>query len=807
MTSDRKAVPVARTFTRYREIFQKARVIYVCAQAGFGKTTFALEALNMNGHSVCILSAGSEEFLKELNAARPQLFIIDDEHLLNSPEEQAALVQVIQDAPARRRFLILSRRRPMPYLKPLELTDAFVVRSCEDFRFGMDEVNALLCRFHLPASNASEILVRTGGYPVAVRFIVSRIARGEPVCERLYHDATADVYGWLDSRVFFPMEKAARDLLMYVASFKSFSVEMARMLTGDPDIVQEIARFTELGSFCDLETDGSYRIVPEFFRNYLQWKQGRVWTKAERDRNDENAGLYYELSGNLTEALVCYDRAGNAERVALLLIRNANRNAGNAHFYSTERFYRSLPKEIIVKSPELMCAMSMLCSICYQPDESEQWYLELERFAQDRKNSPDDRKRAEARLWYLRIALPHRGTVNILDLLLKASGLVSSRKLIMQSFSATGTMPSLMNGGKDFAVWSRHDRLLYKTIRGAVETALKREGVGLPDIALAESLFEKNSVQASAEAIMLLNTGICNAEARGNCETSFAGAGVMARLLTAQGQSGDALEYLAAFEPRISGPSSAFLRMNLTALCMRIRLMAGSPCQPLNWAKNEAPDERAPLHITYRYAFMTKARCYLTEGKNQKALALLSMLRDYFIRYARPQNELEADLLLAIAMRRIGDPRWRDFLGAALNIARKHRFIQLAADEGAAILPLLRECRPEPTGSFDARLLKAVEAQARHYPLYLASQPLPQHPFKESEIKILALLGRGLTNEQIAQSLHISLNTVKTYLKSIYAKLGVHSRVEANRAATFFLEENDLRPAGQKGCAFPAPRL
>lgn len=135
MTSDRKAVPVARTFTRYREIFQKARVIYVCAQAGFGKTTFALEALNMNGHSVCILSAGSEEFLKELNAARPQLFIIDDEHLLNSPEEQAALVQVIQDAPARRRFLILSRRRPMPYLKPLELTDAFVVRSWRGFPF------------------------------------------------------------------------------------------------------------------------------------------------------------------------------------------------------------------------------------------------------------------------------------------------------------------------------------------------------------------------------------------------------------------------------------------------------------------------------------------------------------------------------------------------------------------------------------------------------------------------------------------------------------------------------------------------
>ena len=48
-----------------------------------------------------------------------------------------------------------------------------------------------------------------------------------------------------------------------------------------------------------------------------------------------------------------------------------------------------------------------------------------------------------------------------------------------------------MNGGKDFSPWSKRDTLLYKTIRLPVEAALGKDGVGLADCALAESLFEK----------------------------------------------------------------------------------------------------------------------------------------------------------------------------------------------------------------------------------------------------------------------------------------------------------------------------
>jgi len=49
----------------------------------------------------------------------------------------------------------------------------------------------------------------------------------------------------------------------------------------------------------------------------------------------------------------------------------------------------------------------------------------------------------------------------------------------------------------------------------------------------------------------------------------------------------------------------------------------------------------------------------------------------------------------------------------------------------------------------------------------------------QSEWKELALLCEGLRNQQIADQLFIGSETVKSHLKAIYRKLGVHSRTEA----------------------------
>jgi DNA-binding CsgD family transcriptional regulator len=63
-------------------------------------------------------------------------------------------------------------------------------------------------------------------------------------------------------------------------------------------------------------------------------------------------------------------------------------------------------------------------------------------------------------------------------------------------------------------------------------------------------------------------------------------------------------------------------------------------------------------------------------------------------------------------------------------------------------------------------------------PDHLPGQHMITEPLTEAELRILKLLPTS-TYLQIAATLYISRNTVKTQLRSIYQKLGVSSRSEA----------------------------
>jgi len=47
------------------------------------------------------------------------------------------------------------------------------------------------------------------------------------------------------------------------------------------------------------------------------------------------------------------------------------------------------------------------------------------------------------------------------------------------------------------------------------------------------------------------------------------------------------------------------------------------------------------------------------------------------------------------------------------------------------------------------------------------------------EVEVLALITRGMSNQEIAEHLYLSINSVKTYIRTAYARIGARSRTQA----------------------------
>jgi LuxR family maltose regulon positive regulatory protein len=74
---------------------------------------------------------------------------------------------------------------------------------------------------------------------------------------------------------------------------------------------------------------------------------------------------------------------------------------------------------------------------------------------------------------------------------------------------------------------------------------------------------------------------------------------------------------------------------------------------------------------------------------------------------------------------------------------------------------------------YAGKLLAALEEEATK-----ATSPLVE-PLSRRETEVLRLLTTHLSHAEMAEELVVSVNTLRSHLKSIYGKLDAHSRMEA----------------------------
>jgi LuxR family maltose regulon positive regulatory protein len=142
---------------------------------------------------------------------------------------------------------------------------------------------------------------------------------------------------------------------------------------------------------------------------------------------------------------------------------------------------------------------------------------------------------------------------------------------------------------------------------------------------------------------------------------------------------------------------------------------------------------------------------------------------------------VEILVLQALAHQARGDvPAALAPLGRALALAEPESHVRLFADEGRPLAHLLSALAKRAGASpYVRRLLAATPAADAG----VAAQRGLVEPLSARELDVLRLLGSELDGPGIARELVVSLNTVRTHTKNIYAKLGVSSRRAAVRRA------------------------
>jgi LuxR family transcriptional regulator, maltose regulon positive regulatory protein len=312
-------------------------------------------------------------------------------------------------------------------------------------------------------------------------------------------------------------------------------------------------------------------------------------------------------------------------------------------------------------------------------------------------------------------------------------------------------------------------------------------------VAVAEILLERDERPAAAQHLALSER---LGEHNGLPQNPYRWRLVAARLREAEGDLDGALTLLEQADRVYNGDYSPNVRP-VPAVRARLRLRRGELGHAEAWAAERQLSADDELSYLREYEHITLARLLLARQRSDdaalpQALALLDRLLVAAEAGGRGGSAIELLVLSALAQHGRADlPAALATLQRAVTRAQPEGYLRLFADEGPPMALLLKALAKRSAAAGYVRRLLASTAGTQH-------RPNPGglvEPLSDRELDVLRLLGTDLDGPDIARELSVSLNTVRTHTKNIYAKLGVTSR----RAAVRQAHDLDLLPRHRRG--------
>jgi LuxR family maltose regulon positive regulatory protein len=757
--------------------------------------------------------------LHRISESPPQVLIVDDFHIATDPAIRESVAYFVKYLPPHIGIVLAGQETPGFATHRLLLSGEAVCIGGRDLRFTVDEAAALLALAAgklIDADIVRALTERSEGWAAGLHLAALALTDTDPVeFVARFSGTFRPVAEYLEHEVLQRQPPDLVTFLLETSVLKHLTAEGCRAVSGRSDAGQILASLAAHNMFivADDTAGGGYRhhrLLADLLRSRLRLEDPSVIRQAHL-----KAGEWLEQCGDVRSGAFHFAKANAYDKVfALSLSSFVNSLDDGLTPDRNVDLATGLPDSYIEKEPIRMfiVAAALLCGL--RVDEAARWLRRLGSVTADHEDEELWRGRIEF-LWAVhaeRLAdasgvLDHcQAAGELMQLIARPS--VGRRRAGEQGCSSLEALDTALaaqlpvlaaraqlgvgapeeaaailadqtvaeNGGEGVGVLAtlasvacRQGRLR-DSHRLATEALRRAEEQGRASslvtvdvrLTLSEVLFERDELEA-AEAQLEDALGVCRLQAATHWRAAVEAD--LVRLMIAQQRPGEALERLGRLQ-QLGGcdglPHHLMRRLAHVEISCRVAL--GDLEGALLVLRSIPPDERSCA---------TLAQIDLCAGRPDRAVIRLGHGGS-----RQSAVEIRRLVLLGCAETQLGhDNRAEDALRHAVEVGRTEGYIRPFVEPGSQSLPLLRRMVNTSPDLYLARLLdhagRTVSMPAQ------GGVTTMVEPLTDREREVLGYLPTHLYQHEIAAAMYVSINTVKTYLRCIYRKIGAATRAEA----------------------------
>jgi len=757
-----------------------------------------------------------DRVLSELAGSRGDItLVIDDLHELNSRETLAQLTRLLTNLPPGAHAVLTTRHDLRLGLHQLRLAGELAEIRAADLRFTERDTRELLAASGIALSEAGATLLhqRTEGWAAGLRLAVLSLA-GHPDPERFvaeFSGTNRAVAEYLIGEMLDRQPGDVQDLLLRTCLLDRVNGELADLLTGRPGSERILLDLEDANAFVvALDPERTWFRYHHLFGDLLRLELRRTLPE-EMPALHRRAAEWFSEHGEVLDAIRHTQAAGDWHDAARLLADQSFSLTLDGYAQTIQALVRAFPPG--ADYPELALVRAGNDLVQGRLDEAAAHLAVAEAYAET--TPPDRQRRPRVAIASLKLSLARRrghlaGVVEQVTFLASpVSGQTDEDIALGSDLRAV----ALMNLGTAEA-WSLGLPEAERHLREGA--ALARE-IGRPylEVGCLAQLGFASKIHPFATTQLRCREAIALAERHGwgtepviapalltlagtmvwtgdfdeaerwlqrAVQALQADTGPDIRLLlhhtsgilqACRGRYHEALEEFTAAERRQSRlEGSHALAGQVTGWLLATQARLGMPGEA-RAALAALADEMAGSGEIRN----ARAVICLAESDPAGALGALRDVLDGTAPAIGYVTVLEAQLLAGLAHRELDDQREANQAAErALALAEADRLVLPFAMTGSAEL---LEALPRHETAHAALLtdildiLRGSSVTPRKDPAPLAGELSP------SELRVLRYLPTNLSRLEIARELSVSVNTVSTHLRRIYAKLGADDRSAA----------------------------